>query len=81
MRARRCLIDLERQGEHADFEELLKAINERDHRDCTREVSPLTKSADAVEVSTDDFSIDQVVERLLELVKSRLKTPAGQSKA
>jgi cytidylate kinase len=80
VRARRCLIDLERQGEQADFEELLKAINERDHRDCTREVSPLTKSADAVEVSTDDFSIDQVVERLMQLVTSRLRAPAEKSK-
>jgi cytidylate kinase len=73
VRARRCLIDLEKQGETAVFDELLKAINERDHRDCTREVSPLTKSADAIEVSTDNLSVDAVVERLMDLVKSRLK--------
>jgi cytidylate kinase len=72
VRARRCLIDLEKQGEAASFEELLQAINERDHRDSTRDVSPLTKAADAVEVSTDNLSADQVVDTLLDLVKSRL---------
>jgi len=72
VRARRCLIDLEKQGEKASFDELLKAINERDHRDSTRDVSPLTKSPDAVEVSTDNLSIDEVVDKLMGLVKTRL---------
>jgi cytidylate kinase len=72
VRARRCLLDLEKQGESANFEELLQAINERDHRDSTRDVSPLTKASDAVEVSTDNLSADEVVDTLMALVKSRL---------
>ncbi|MBS1994952.1 MAG: (d)CMP kinase [Cyanobacteria bacterium SZAS LIN-2] len=79
VRARRCLIDLERQGEKANFDELLKAINERDHRDSTRDVSPLTKAEDAIEVSTDNLSIDQVVDKLMSLVKSRLQQSTSKS--
>jgi len=80
VRARRCLIDLERQGESASFEELLQAVNERDHRDSTRDVSPLTKAADAIELSTDNLSEDQVVATVMEMVKSRLGQSQNQHK-
>jgi len=72
VRARRCLIDLEKQGECANFDELLKAINERDHRDATRDISPLTKAPDAIEVSTDNLSADQVVDHLMGLVSKKI---------
>jgi cytidylate kinase len=78
VRARRCLIDLEKQGEAANFEELLEAINERDHRDSTRDVSPLTKAHDAIEVSTDNLTADQVVDKLMGLVQTRLKASRPQ---
>ncbi len=82
VRARRCLIYLESQGESASFEELLQAVNERDHRDSTRDVSPLTKAADAIELSTDDLSEDQVVATVMEMVKSRLaKSQSNQALA
>lgn len=77
-RARRCLIDLEKQGEPANFEELLAAINERDHRDRTRDTSPLTKAEDAIEVCTDKLTADQVVDAIMVLVKSRLEEARGK---
>ena len=39
----------------------------------TREVSPLSKADDAVEIDTTHLSIDQVVDRVLELVARREK--------
>jgi cytidylate kinase len=42
-------------------------IERRDRLDSTRAASPLTQSADAIEVDTTDLDIDQVVARLVEL--------------
>jgi cytidylate kinase len=45
-------------------------IARRDQLDSTRAASPLTQSADAVELDTTDLDIDQVVDRLVELAES-----------
>jgi CMP/dCMP kinase len=42
-------------------------IERRDRLDSTRAASPLMQSADAVELDTTDLSIDEVVDRLVEL--------------
>ena len=68
-RARRRLIDLERQGEKTTLQAVLGAQTQRDRRDASREVGPLVKADDAVEVVTDGMSIEQVVERLVELIQ------------
>ncbi len=52
---------------------LQKAIEEieaRDLYDSTREHSPLKKAADAVVIDTTDLTIDQVVEKVLELTEN-----------
>ncbi|MBZ0188005.1 MAG: (d)CMP kinase [Candidatus Obscuribacterales bacterium] len=66
-RAQRRVKDLLRLGEDADFKTILQSIKERDHRDSTRTASPLIKADDAIELATDDLTIAQVVEKLLEL--------------
>lgn len=68
-RARRRLKELASQGESADFDALLKAINERDYLDSHRAVSPLVQAADAIEVITDNLSIDEVVAELERLAQ------------
>jgi len=68
-RARRRVKDLERLGENADFEAILEDINERDHRDSTRTASPLIRADDAVELYTDDLSIQEVVQKLVDLCR------------
>ena len=45
-------------------------IARRDQLDSTRAASPLTQSADAIELDTTDLDIDQVVDRLVELTES-----------
>lgn len=71
-RARRRLKDLAAQGESANFEELLKAINERDYLDSHRAVSPLIVAPGAVEVITDNMTIDEVVAKLESLAKEAI---------
>ena len=63
-RARRRQRQLAEKGIAATFEELLAEQEERDRRDQSRPVGPLRKPDDAIEVVTDDLTIDQVVDKL-----------------
>jgi cytidylate kinase len=71
-RARRRTAQLEKRGESISWEEVLVQQNERDQRDRDRPVGGLTKAADAVEVLTDNLSVEQVVDELESLVRSRM---------
>jgi cytidylate kinase len=53
--------------------EIATALQARDHSDRTREASPLTRAADAVVIDTTGVPIDSVVERVLELVRAKLR--------
>ena len=69
VRATRRVKELEEKGEHPDFETVKKEIEERDHRDMTREISPLKQAEDAILVDTSDMTIDEVVEKIISLCK------------
>ena len=68
-RAHRRVEDLRQRGEEADYETVLAAQRRRDEEDRAREVGPLAKAPDAIEVPTDGLTIPQVVERLVEIIK------------
>jgi CMP/dCMP kinase len=51
--------------------ESVGAVRERDERDAGRQHSPMVAASDAIEVDTTGLSIDQVVERIVELVGAR----------
>ena len=40
-------------------------INYRDHEDMTREIDPLCKAKDAIELDTTDMSIEEVVDTIV----------------
>jgi pantoate ligase/cytidylate kinase len=67
-RARRRQIDLEHQGEVAlSLERMQKDLSERDWKDSNRDIAPLQKAADAIEIQTDGLSIAQVTEQITSL--------------
>jgi cytidylate kinase len=70
-RARRRLIELQAQDGVESFERVQEAIEQRDQSDRSRDVGPLKQAEDAIVVDTTNLSIDQVVEKLLTLVKER----------
>jgi cytidylate kinase len=72
-RARRRVRDLERRGEHANYDEVLVHQNERDQSDMQRDVGPLKAASDAIHVSTDGLTIDEVVDRLEQLVREKMR--------
>jgi cytidylate kinase len=67
---RRCAEDGAR-GIAADMAATREAIRERDHRDKTREDSPLRIAVDACYLDTTGLTIDAVLERIESLVKER----------
>ncbi|MBO4609426.1 MAG: (d)CMP kinase [Lachnospiraceae bacterium] len=69
VRAKRRVLELEAKGEHPDFEEVKKDIEDRDHRDMTREISPLKQADDAILVDTSEMTIDEVVDKICSLCK------------
>lgn len=70
VRARRRLADFAAQGEPKRFDDVLAEITRRDTQDATRPVGPLVRAADAVEVSTDGLTVEQVVDRLEAIVRT-----------
>lgn len=70
-RARRRHRDLVARGENVTFDDVLATQHLRDERDRTREVGALLQAADAIEVSTNGLSPEEVVARLEEIVRSK----------
>lgn len=54
-----------------DPDEVLADLNRRDHLDSTREVSPLTVPDGAVVIDTSDMALDDVVDRVLDVIASK----------
>lgn len=68
-RAERRLIDNQQRGIEANFEDLVKDIERRDHLDMTREISPLVKSNDAIEIDTTGMTIETVKDNIITLAR------------
>lgn len=70
-RAQRRHRDLVARGEEIAFEDVLAHQRLRDQRDLSRAVGALRKADDAIEVSTDGLTPDEVVARLEKIVRDR----------
>ena len=61
-RAKRRYDELKEKGEDCNLEEIAHDIEERDHRDMTREIAPLKQAEDAVLVDSSHMTIEEVVD-------------------
>ena len=68
-RARRRVEDFRARGEEVELEKVLSDIVSRDRADESRPIGALVKPAGAISVDTDGLSIDEVVERLVSVVR------------
>ena len=68
-RARRRQAELLRRGVSVDIEEIQEQIRARDYLDSTRDNSPLRKAKDAVEIDTTSLTIEEVVDKVLGLIR------------
>lgn len=71
-RAERRWKELQERGHEADLNQVLSDIEARDQRDTTRADSPLCAAPDAVHVDTGGLTIEQVAQKVLEVVNSRI---------
>lgn len=67
-RARRRYEELKAKGQNPIYENVLEDINRRDYNDTHRDVNPLRKAEDAVEIDTTELDVEGVVS----LVKSMI---------
>ena len=68
-RAKRRVKQLKEAGEHANYDQILKMIQERDYRDSHRAVSPLKPAEDAVIIDTSSLNLQQVVDAVWEKIQ------------
>lgn len=59
VRARRRYDELQAKGQSADYDDILKNVQERDYIDTHRDVSPLKKAPDAVELDNSQMTIEE----------------------
>ena len=71
VRADRRYKELLEKGEKTDLAAIEAQIRERDERDMNREVSPLKQAEDAVLVDTSDMTIDEVTQRIMEIIEAK----------
>ncbi len=71
-RAKRRYLENQKRGIDSNLEELEKEIAERDYRDTHREISPLRKAEDAIEIDTSDINKMEVVERIMKLITDKI---------
>ncbi len=71
-RAQRRYKQLQDKGLNVKFDDLLSDIQQRDDRDRNRPVAPLRPAEDAFVIDSTSLSIEQVVEKTLQYIESKL---------
>ena len=71
VRAKRRFDEIIEKGGEADIETISREIEERDYRDMHRANSPLKQAEDAIYLDTSDLTIDEVTEKIMDIVKQK----------
>lgn len=72
IRAARRQQELLEKGQMVELEKIKHNLAERDHIDSTREEGPLKKAEDAIYIDTSYITIDEQVDKIIELVVGKL---------
>lgn len=72
VRAQRRFNELKGKGVEANFDEILNNVQQRDYIDSHREVSPLRKADDAIELDNGELTIAQQLQWLVERFEERV---------
>lgn len=67
VRAKRRFDELTAKGVECDIDQIEKDIIDRDYRDMHREVSPLKQAEDAVLVDTSNMTVEEVINKIIDL--------------
>ena len=66
------MAQLAEAGQQADYEAILRDIQQRDYQDSHRETAPLRPAEDAVLLDNSSYTFEESVRRLVALVRERL---------
>lgn len=72
VRARRRFGQLQEQGKAADYDKILKEIQERDYQDSHRELNPLKQANDAIFLDSSDMSFEENVRAVADIINSKI---------
>ena len=61
-----------KESKEIDLHKLKELIKKRDFEDSNREISPLIKANDAIEIITDGYSINEVVDKIIDLYYDKI---------
>ena len=72
VRAQRRCDELNAKGQKANFNQVLKEIQQRDYQDTHREVAPLKMARDSIKLDTSDLDIEGVVAAMKEIIAKKV---------
>ena len=72
VRARRRTDELTAKGQKADYNKILKEIQQRDYQDTHREVAPLKMCRDSSKVDTSELDIDGVIAEIKRIIGEKI---------
>lgn len=72
VRAKRRTDELLAKGQKANYNQILKEIQQRDYQDTHREIAPLKMCRDSIKVDTSEMDIDQVVAEIKAIVAKKI---------
>ena len=71
-RARRRFKENQEKGIEMTYEEVYESIKKRDENDMNKEIGALKKAEDSIVVDTTNLSIDEVVEKIIGIIKQKV---------
>jgi len=72
VRAKRRTDELLAKGQSANFDTILKEIQQRDYQDTHRQIAPLKMARDSVKLDTSDLDIDGVVSAMRKIIAEKI---------
>jgi cytidylate kinase len=74
IRAQRRLIELLEKGESVSLDDVKKSLAQRDHIDMTREIAPLRKAEDAIEIDNSELNRTEQLELALRIIHDKIQS-------
>jgi len=72
VRAQRRTKELQEKGQKADYQKILKEIQQRDYQDTHRDIAPLKMARDSVKLDTSDLDIDGVIAAMKDIIAKKV---------
>lgn len=78
-RANRRFKELQEKGDPSTYEQVLEDIKQRDYNDTHRDIAPLKKADDAVEVDSTKMTLDEVIDAIVKIINDKTAGESGSN--